>query len=113
MRRAIKLYENIRNTETLKNVIVIFNKRILSDKVVTYNIIQRNNIPRLYFRAKTALYLLGIYPCFHNFESCFRPLGFPYKNLLLLFEIFLYTKSLHNLLIILFDPQTFIIQQTK
>ena len=44
-------YIKISKIQERQETLVIFNKRISSDKVATYNIIQRNDIPSLVFQS--------------------------------------------------------------
>lgn len=44
-------YIKISEIQERQETLVIFNKRISSDKVATYNIIQRNDIPSLVFQS--------------------------------------------------------------
>lgn len=44
-------YIKISEIQERQKTLVIFNKRISSDKVATYNIIQRNDIPSLVFQS--------------------------------------------------------------
>ena len=65
----------------------------------------------LYFRVKTALYLLGIHP---QLWELFQTLGIPFTKTFYCFSKYpCIRKWLHNLLIIPFDRQIFLIQQIR